>query len=928
MASSAASVEDEVLAVVRETVAEVNPTSHASVTLGSSLDRDLGLDSLVRAELLVRIEAKLGVHLPDALMVDAETPRDLVDAILRVPAGSPARPTVVVRIPEAATLELPRDVRTLVDALEWHAAVHPDRLHVRLVGDGSAGDENVLTYGTLRGRARAIAAGLARVDVHPRDAVALMLPTGLDYFAAFMGVLFAGAVPVPLYPPSRAVQLDDYLRRQVGILENAQAVLLVTDVEAVRMGRVLRAPVASLRSIKTVAELEASGVSDVRPAVRPDDVALLQYTSGSTGAPKGVILTHGDLLANIRAMARAAAADSRDVFVSWLPLYHDMGLIGAWLGSLCIGFPLVAMSPLSFLSRPERWLQAISDHRATLSAAPNFGFELCVRKVRDDDLEGVDLSSLRMLFNGAEPVSAETLDRFRVRFRTYGLRPDAISPVYGLAEAAVGLAFPPPGRPPLVDHIARDALVRSGVAVPAGEDPDALRVVACGQQLPGYEIRVVDTAGNVVADRHEGRVEFRGPSATRGYFRDADATRRLHHGAWLDTGDLGYLAAGDIYLTGRAKDLIIRAGRNLHPEELERAVSDVAGVRPGCVAVFASPDPEAGTERLVIAAETRVRDTSERDAVRAAIVDVTVDVLGTPPDDVVFLEPHTVPKTSSGKIRRAACREMYQRGALVRPRHPRLAIAWVTVRSVLPRLRAVRRSMTGLSYALFTWCLALVLGVPCAVALAVLPRRRWRFAAVRSSLRLLARLAGVQVTTAGEENLRALDGAIVVANHPSWIDGAVLASVLPGTPVFVVGGELAHNLWSGPFLRRLGAEFVQRASHEQGAADTRRIMAAARRGETLVIFPEGHLSRVPGLRIFRLGAFLTASDARLPVVPVVLRGTRSLLPPGHRFARRGPVHVDIGDPVTTDQPGWAGAVELQLEARARILAGCDEPDIA
>jgi 1-acyl-sn-glycerol-3-phosphate acyltransferase len=823
---------------------------------------------------------------------------------------------------------LPLDVGTLVDALEWHASVHPDRVHVRLLGDDPAVPDAAPSYATLRDRARSIAAGLAASDVRPGESVAVMLPTGVEYFAVFMGVLFAGAVPVPLYPPSRPAQLDDYLRRQIGILENAQAAALVTTTEAARVARVLRAPVASLRLVTTVDDLETRGPNDVRPPVRPADVALLQYTSGSTGAPKGVVLTHADLLANIRAMARAAAADSNDVFVSWLPLYHDMGLIGAWLGSLCIGFPLVVMSPLSFLARPSRWLRAISDHRATLSAAPNFGFELCTRKARDEDLEGVDLSSLRMLFNGAEPVSADTLERFRSRFVTYGLRPEAIAPVYGLAEAAVGLAFPPLGRRPLVDRIARESLVGSGVAVPVTDSNGALHVVACGQALPGYELRVVDGAGNVLADRQEGRIEFRGPSATQGYFRNAEETRRLFDGDWLDTGDLGYLAAGDVYLTGRAKDLIIRAGRNLHPEALERAVSDVAGVRAGCVAVFATPDPELGTERLVVAAETRAHDAVARAEVRAAVVNVTVDILGTPPDEVLLLEPSSVPKTSSGKIRRTACREMYERGTLEHAPHPRLAIARLTLRSWMPRVRAVPQKVSGVAFALYAWALVLVLGPPCALALLVLPRRSWRFAVLRRALRFVAPLAGVHLSVNWSEHLHAPDGAVVVANHPSWIDGAVLASVLPDSPVFVVGGELAHHFWSGPFLRRLGVEFVQRATHEQGAADTRRMIAAARGGQTLVVFPEGHLSRVPGVRAFRLGAFLTAAEAHVPVIPVVLSGTRSLLPPGHHLPHRSSVNVDVCEPVTTDQPGWPGAVELQQAARARVLAGCEEPDIA
>jgi 1-acyl-sn-glycerol-3-phosphate acyltransferase len=765
--------------------------------------------------------------------------------------------------------------------------------------------------------------------VRPGETVAIMLATSVDYFAAFFGVLLAGAVPVPLYPPARSAHFDDYLRRQIGILDNAQSVALVTSLDAERVARVLRAPLASLRHVTTVADLERGHPAEVRPPVRADDIALLQYTSGSTGSPKGVVLTHADLLANIRAMAQAARVDASDIFVSWLPLYHDMGLIGAWLGSMCIGFPLVLMSPVSFLVRPVRWLRAISDHRATLSAAPNFGFELCARKVRDDDLEGLDLSSLRMVFNGAEPVSADTLDRFEARFARCGLRPEALAPVYGLAEAAVGLAFSPPGRPPLVDRVAREPLVRSGVAEPAAIATDTLRVVACGQPLPGYEIRVVDRVGNMLGERHEGRVEFRGPSATQGYFRNPDQTRQLFDGDWLDTGDLGYLSGGDIYLTGRAKDLIIRAGRNLHPEQLEEAVGAVPGVRPGCVAVFAMPDPEAGTERLVVAAETRVQDVSAREEMRAAIVDVTVDVLGTPADDVVLLVPRAVPKTSSGKIRRAACRDLYQQGKLTHPaRHPRLALARLTLRSWVPRARDVRHAVVGLAYAGYAWSVAIALAFPATFALLVVPRRRWRLAVLRRGLELLARLTGIGVTVTGREHLLAIDGAVVVANHPSWIDGAILAAVLPGAPVFVVAADLAHHAWSGPVLRRIGVEFVQRSTHEQGASDTRRLIATARTRQTLVIFPEGRLSHVPGVRAFRLGAFLTAAEARLPVVPVAIRGTRSLLPPGHRLPRHGAVFVDVGEPIVTDQPGWEGAVELQRAARQAVLASCGEPDIA
>jgi 1-acyl-sn-glycerol-3-phosphate acyltransferase len=346
------------------------------------------------------------------------------------------------------------------------------------------------------------------------------------------------------------------------------------------------------------------------------------------------------------------------------------------------------------------------------------------------------------------------------------------------------------------------------------------------------------------------------------------------------------------------------------------------------VAVFATPDPGAGTERLVVAAETRAHDVATHERVRAAVVNTTVDILGTPPDEVVLLEPGSVPKTSSGKIRRATCRQRYQRGTLARSPRPRRTIARLTLRSWMTKARALPKRVTNLAYACYTWSLVLVLALPCALAILVLPRRSWRFAVLRRALRLVARLAGVPLTVHGEEHLHARAGAVVVANHPSWIDGAVLASIVPDSPLFVVAGGLAHHLWSGPLLRRLGVEFVQPPTHGEAAAETRRMIAAARRGRTVVIFPEGHLSRVPGVRSFRLGAFSTAAEAHVPVVPVVLSGTRSLLPPGHRLPRRGAVSIDVCDPVSTGRDGWAAAIELQQAARAEIVRRSDEPDIA
>ena len=345
----------------------------------------------------------------------------------------------------------------------------------------------------------------------------------------------------------------------------------------------------TLKAIIHVDDIRSDRPSPLPLGAKSTDLAMLQYTSGSTGDPKGVMLTHGNLLSNIRAMGNAIEASSNDVFVSWLPLYHDLGLIGAWFGSLYYAAPVIVMSPLTFIVRPEAWLWAIHRNSATLSASPNFGFELCNKRIEDSMISGLDLSSLRLVANGAEPVSPQTLRRFQERFAPYGFRKEAMAPVYGLAENSVGLSFPPIDQAPIIDRVQRTALTSRSEAILAKiDDVHAVEHVACGQPLPGHEIRIVDTLGRELADRKEGRIEFRGPSATQGYFCNEEKNRTLFDGDWLDTGDLGYIAGGSLFITGRVKDIIIKAGRNIYPEEIEEIVGDIDGVRKGCVAVFAA----------------------------------------------------------------------------------------------------------------------------------------------------------------------------------------------------------------------------------------------------------------------------------------------------------------------------------------------------
>ncbi len=926
------------LATVRQLVAEshVRSGGKIAVTLDSSLEKDLGLDSLGRVELLLRIERAFGISLPEQVLASAETPRDLLRAVLTAaPAVTP--PTGMLRgvAPERVQSE-PSDALTLTEVLDWHVRTHPQRTHITLQDE--AGLETEISYAALHQGATKIASGLMERGLQPGQSVAIMLPTSRDYFCCFFGVLLAGGVPVPIYPPARLSQLEDHLRRHAGILSNALTAMLITVPEAKLVARLLQAQVETLRAVVTVADLADLSAPGHTPvyALKTGDIALLQYTSGSTGNPKGIVLSHANLLANIRAMGQATQVTSADVFVSWLPLYHDMGLIGAWLASLYFACPLVVMSPLTFLARPERWLWAIHKHRGTLAASPNFGYELCLRKISDEAIEGLDLSSWRMAFNGAEPVSPDTITNFTQRFSRYGLRPEAMTPVYGLAECSVGLAFPPPTRGPLIDRIKRDKFVRSGQAeVASTEEADALRFVACGRPIPGHQIRIVDATGSEVGERVEGRLEFKGPSVTSACFRNPEQTRQMFHGEWLDSGDYAYLAAGDIYLTGRAKDIIIRAGRNIYPHELEEAVGDIPGIRKGCVAVFGSPDPVSGTERLVVLAETRESDPGKLEELRSRINALTLDILGMPADDTVLAPLHSVLKTSSGKIRRAACREMYERGGGAAP--PR-AVWWQVVRlvwaSALPQMRRSMRVASDILFAVYAWALFCLLAPLTWLAAVLLPRPAWSWAASRVGARLFLRLSGTPFAVRGLENLSAKTPCVLVANHASYLDGIMLAAALPGKLSaagyfsFVAKRELLDSFVARMYLRHIGSDFVERFDAQRGVEDMKQVALSLQAGRCPVFFPEGTFDRMPGLLPFRMGAFVVAAEAGVVVVPVGIRGTRSILRDGHWLIRRGAITITIGAPIAPEGKDWAAAIHLRDAAREEVLRLGGEPDLA
>jgi 1-acyl-sn-glycerol-3-phosphate acyltransferase len=617
------------------------------------------------------------------------------------------------------------------------------------------------------------------------------------------------------------------------------------------------------------------------------------------------------------------------VVVSWLPLYHDMGLIGAWLGALYFAVPLAVMSPLVFLARPSRWLRAIHAHGGTISPAPNFAYDIAVRKIPDAEIEGLDLSSWRLALNGSEAVSAETIQAFTERFAPYGFRPDAMCPVYGLAETSVGLTVPPLRRRPRVDTVAREPFEQRREIQPASTDtPRPLRFVSSGRPIPGHEIRIVDETERARDERVEGRVQFRGPSVTSGYYRNPDATTAAFAGDWMDSGDLGYWADGELFITGRRKDLIIRGGRNISPQEVEELVGTVPGVRPGCVAAFGVADPAVGTERLVVVAETRERDASRHDPLRQDVVARTVDALGMPPDEVLIVPPGRVLKTSSGKIRRSAMREAYVRGALLKPRR---SAVWQWTRLVGDAVaRRVGRAadLAGrLVYTVYALTVLLVAVPWLWIVLRLTPAGPAAARVMTRWSRAVLALGGLSPRVSGAEHLEAAGPAMLVANHASYVDAVVLMAALRTDFRFVAKRRLASYPFIGTVIRRAGYVTVERADQSARLAGADAIVEALGHGISVFTFPEGTFFRPAGILPFRLGAFRAAVEAGRPVVPIALRGTRAVLQDGNWLMRRGRIEVNVGGPLAVRGEGWPEMVRLRDLARREIVRQVGEPPV-
>ncbi|MFI7413889.1 fatty acyl-AMP ligase [Streptomyces sp. NPDC049627] len=582
-------------------------------------------------------------------------------------------------------------VRSLVDLVTQHAAHHPDRTAYRYLVSGDAdGETQELSYGRLADRSRAVAAWLQERGLAGARAM-LLYPPGLEFICGYLGCLAAGVVAVPGVPPQGRAQNHRALIRTRRLIADADAKVILGGREVIAALTGMAEHLPELDGITCVATEDIpdeAAASWRAPDLTADSVAFLQYTSGSTSAPRGVMVTHGNLLDNERVITErmghtpdTIAEYGHEMFVSWLPVYHDMGLIGPVLNTVHLGATATLFSPLHFLQRPQRWLTAISRYRPHTSGGPNFAYELCLRHAGPGLLDGLDLSSWKVAFNGAEPVRAATLRRFAETFAPAGFRREALYPCYGLAEATLMVTGSTVHTPP--------TLLQAPASGPHTGQTDAA-AVSCGRPGPEVTVAIADP------ERHEelpegeaGEIWVRGASVAKGYWRNALATRETfrttlpgHEGRFLRTGDLGFLRDGELFVTGRLKDLIVIDGRNHCPQDLE-LTAEMAhpALRPGCTAAFsvdregaraggamqdggATQDGEEGGEQTVVVAEIAPDAASEAEKITDVVRSGIGEAHGLSVRDVVLVRPGTIPKTSSGKIQRHATRAAYLEGTL------------------------------------------------------------------------------------------------------------------------------------------------------------------------------------------------------------------------------------------------------------------------
>ena len=561
---------------------------------------------------------------------------------------------------------------TLSQVLLENASSHPDRVAVTLL-DPRLADEP-LTYHQLIEGAKAYTRAFNRKGIQPGEVVVLVLQHGKDLVYSFFGAILHGAIPSIMPFLTEKLSPERYQEDMKALIAITRPAAIVTYPEFLKIVEGTLKAGDSVRSVLVTSDIdqvsEDSHLHDRNPQdlllrgleVSPDDIVLLQHSSGTTGLQKGVALSHRAVLNQLASYAEAIHLAPSDVIVSWLPLYHDMGLIAGFIMPVLNRVPLVLMSPFDWVRSPARLMRAITDYHGTLAWLPNFAYNFCAQKVRQRDLEGLDLSSWRAVINCSEPMRWESQQIFLQRFQPYGLRPSALATCYAMAENVFAVSQGGIDEPAHVDEIEARPFISERLAVPSGssqEGVETIKMLSAGKPISNTRLCIFDEKHRQLADRQVGEIALHSDCMLTGYYRRDDLTQKAFHAGWYLTGDLGYLLDGEVYVVGRKKDLIIVGGKNIYPQDLETLANQVAGVHPGRVVAFGVFNPEIGTEEVVVVAESDLADSREQQALANEIRQRVTRGSDVALRHVLVVGAKWIIKTSSGKTARLACRDKF-----------------------------------------------------------------------------------------------------------------------------------------------------------------------------------------------------------------------------------------------------------------------------
>lgn len=546
--------------------------------------------------------------------------------------------------------------KSVISGIEELALRFPDYECLTLLDRNH--DEQRISLEAFWSRAKDVQATIEARGLARGDRVLLVLPTGLELLAGYFGVMAAGCLPsVTAVPSNRVSDPSVYLRTVGAILDNAGAKIVYCTDDVATLLQTKGTEVASKATLLRPAEVTPCPNPPPTRHAAPSEIAMIQYSSGTTGTPKGAQVTGGAMLEYLRVLRDGMGLRQDDVNVNWIPMYHDMGLFGAFLLPLLCGSPAVLIPTMDFLRTPVLWLWALHRYRGTVSWAPNFAYSLCTKRIPDAELEGLDLSHVRMAISGSEPLLARTVEEFAERFARHGLRPEAMGGAWGFAEVMMAATVQPAELPPTIETIDRGELASAHRAVPVAGN--GLRSVSTGRCLPGFEMQIRDPDGNALPDRGVGEIWLRSRTTFAGYRGDPERSASIMKDGWINSGDRGYRVGEDLFFVSRAKDLIIVGGGNYAPHDIEAVIDRVPGVREGCGVAFGVMSDERGTEELGAVVETYLEDSDEKSALARAIRSEVMSTIGLGIRHLKLVPPGGIEKTTAGKLARAATYQRY-----------------------------------------------------------------------------------------------------------------------------------------------------------------------------------------------------------------------------------------------------------------------------